>query len=250
MSSQGFLLDLDNYPYQNVWRLQRELVEKRAAGLVPDMLVIVEHEAVVTLGRRGNWDNIHRHDLPIYEIERGGDVTYHGPGQIVAYPIIKLDERNLSIHDYLRLLEKILIRTLSWFGVTGEVTCHQTGVWVGDMKIASIGIAISRWVTYHGFALNVNTDLKEFARINPCGLPPDSMTSLERLLNKNIELSCVRKIVVQEFEKVFRIHLESKDCTTVGQTLFDSPELLKDQLAEDWRRSTESTVSRIGGAKR
>ena len=245
MPSQGFLFDLDNCHYQNVWRLQRELVEKRTAGLIPDVLIMVEHEAVITLGRRGSWNNVHSHDLPIYKIERGGDVTYHGPGQIVAYPIIKLDERNLSIHDYLRLLEKVLIRTLNQFGVIGEATGHQTGVWVENMKIASIGVAISRWVTYHGFALNVNMDLKEFARINPCGLQPDSMISLRHLLNRDIELSAIRKIIVHEFEKAFQIHLESKDLTTINQASLGSQESLKDSLAEGWCRSTENTFSRI-----
>src|SRR4051794_1453305 len=164
------VIDLSRREYGEVWKLQQELVAQRQRDEIADTLVFVEHPEVITLGRRqtspGNV--VAPGDIPIFEIERGGDVTYHGPGQLVGYPIFKLDGDERDLHAYLRNLEEALIGVCGAVGLAGARKAGWTGVWIGDRKVASIGIAVRKWVTMHGFALNVATDLSRFAAINPC----------------------------------------------------------------------------------
>ena len=171
---------LGRMPYQQAWDLQHELVAAIAAGDAPDTLLLVEHDPVITLGRRrGSADNVlDAAGIPVLETERGGDVTYHGPGQLVGYPLLALRDGERDLHAYLRDLEGVLIDVLAARGLAAGRLPGQTGVWVQGRKLASVGVAVRRWVTYHGFALNVSTDLAPFGRMNPCGLPSSVMASM------------------------------------------------------------------------
>ena len=173
--------------YAEAFRLQRELVASRQRGVIPDQLVILEHPHTITLGRNGkrehllaSEDILRRAGISFQETDRGGDITYHGPGQIVGYPIVDLREWKRDVAAYVRAIEQVLIDTLADFGVAAERVAGLTGVWTGGRKIAAIGVHISRWVTSHGFALNVSTDLSYFQYIVPCGLtlPVTSMAEL------------------------------------------------------------------------
>ncbi len=180
------VLDLGVASYREVWARQLELVEARQSGAVPDTLLIVEHPHVFTLGRRREsaQNVLTPGDVEVIEIERGGDVTYHGPGQLVAYPIVMLQDDERDLHAFLRNLEEAVIVTCVHAGVTADREPGKTGVWTTDVsgarkKLCSMGIACRRWVTFHGLALNVATDLSYFARINPCGFEASVMTSLQ-----------------------------------------------------------------------
>ncbi len=179
--ARGLFIDLGRRGFAETWELQKRLVARRQEGALPDLLVTVEHDDVITLGRRaGARSNILETGMPVFEIERGGDATYHGPGQLVGYPIVALEGAERDLHAYLRALEDALIAVAAELGVHAERNPGLTGVWVGARKLASIGIAVRRWVTMHGFALNVSTDLARFAAIHPCGLDAAVMTSLAR----------------------------------------------------------------------
>jgi lipoate-protein ligase B len=201
------LLDLGTREYGEVWELQRQLVGQRQRDEIPDTLVLVEHPHVITLGRGTHKENILAPgDVPLFEIERGGDVTYHGPGQLVGYPILQLrepDERDL--HLYLRNLEEALLRTVGAFGISGERKDGWTGVWTGGgaRKLASIGVAVKKWVTLHGFALNVSTDLARFAAINPCGLEATTMGSMESVLGRSVSFDDVKREAALQMGAVF-----------------------------------------------
>jgi lipoate-protein ligase B len=200
------LLDLGTREFGEVWALQRELVAQRQRDEIPDTLILVEHPHVLTLGRGTHKENVLAPgDLPIFEIERGGDVTYHGPGQLVGYPIFLLREEERDLHVYLRNLEEALIRTVGRFGIAGERKQGWTGAWTagGERKLASIGVAVKRWVTLHGFALNVSTDLARFAAINPCGLEATIMASLQSVLDRPIPMAEVKAAAAAEMGAVF-----------------------------------------------
>jgi lipoyl(octanoyl) transferase len=173
--------------YGAAFDLQRQLVEQRKAGAIPDQLILLEHPHTITLGRNGRMENLlageetlSRAGIAFHPTDRGGDITYHGPGQIVGYPILDLREWKRDVVAYVRAVEQVLIDTLADFGIAAGRVPKLTGVWLGDRKIAAIGVHISRWVTSHGFALNVNTDLRYFQYIVPCGLtkPVTSMAEL------------------------------------------------------------------------
>lgn len=200
------LLDLGTREYGEVWELQRELVGKRQRDEIPDTLVLVEHPHVITLGRGTHKENVLAPgDVPLFEIERGGDVTYHGPGQLVGYPILLLRDPERDLHLYLRNLEEALLRTVGAFGIPGERKDGWTGVWTGGgaRKLASIGVAVKRWVTLHGFALNVSTDLARFAAINPCGLEATVMGSMESVLGRPISFEDVKREARLQMGAVF-----------------------------------------------
>src|SRR6478672_2834719 len=177
-------------PYGEALALQRALVEERKAGRVPDLLLLLRHPAVITLGVRGDGgrsnivatgERLSELGIDVFETGRGGDVTYHGPGQIVGYPIIDLKPDRCDVHRYVRDLEEVLIRAAADYGVIARRIEGLTGVWVGDAKLAAIGVRISRWITSHGFAFNLSTDLGFFDLIVPCGISDRSVTSLQRL---------------------------------------------------------------------
>lgn len=175
------LLDLGRRGFRDTWQLQLDTVAARQRGEAPDTLILVEHDpGVITLGRsRAARSNVLAPEgVEVVEIERGGDVTWHGPGQLVAYPIVLLGDGERDLHRFLRNLEEAIIRTAADLGVTAGREAGKTGVWIDGRKLASIGIACRRWVTFHGLALNVDPDLRQFARINPCGFDAAVMTSL------------------------------------------------------------------------
>lgn len=172
---------LGRLPYGEALELQRRLALDRIAGRIPDRLLLLEHPPVVTLGRTSQAAHVIQSDgVEVFEVERGGDVTYHGPGQLVGYPILDLTGYRRDLHWYLRTLEAALIQALATLGITADRRTGFTGVWTSGRKIASIGVHVKQWVTWHGFALNVSTDLQAFDRIVPCGIPGVEMTSVER----------------------------------------------------------------------
>ncbi|HEX5064401.1 MAG TPA: lipoyl(octanoyl) transferase LipB [Kofleriaceae bacterium] len=197
------VLDLGTADYREVWAKQLALVEARQIGQAPDTLIVVEHPHVFTLGRRRDSQQnvLAPGDVPVIEIERGGDVTYHGPGQLVAYPIVFLDGEERDLHKFLRNMEEAVIRTCARAGVTADREPGKTGVWttteLGRKKLCSMGIACRKWVTFHGLALNVTSDLSYFARINPCGFEASVMSSLDKLV-PGVDIAAVRRVLVEE----------------------------------------------------
>jgi lipoyl(octanoyl) transferase len=192
--------DLGVMPYATAWALQQELVAQRKQGAALDTLLLVEHPHVFTLGRNGHEENILRvpEGAEVHTTNRGGDVTYHGPGQLVGYPIFDLAAMGRrDIAWYMRALEGALIAAIAHFGIAGRRIPGLTGVWVGDNKIAAMGVHLSRWVTCHGFALNVDTDLAWFDCIVPCGIRDHGVTSLQRELGRALVISDVKEAVVE-----------------------------------------------------
>jgi lipoate-protein ligase B len=204
---EGYLLELGSRDYAEVWNLQRKLLELRVKKAIPDTLVLVEHPHVFTVGKGIAGDvPATVEGVPVFRIERGGQWTYHGPGQLVGYPILDLNARQRDIHMFLRNIEETIIRALAKFGITGE-RGEQTGVWVGRKKVASIGAAVRNWVSFHGFALNVNTDLNYFQMITPCGFPGSTMTSMKSLLGREMDFGLVKNEVLRSFKEVFQMRI-------------------------------------------
>lgn len=191
-------MDLGLRDYREAWELQLAWVAERQHGAIDDTLVLVEHPDVITLGRSAKTSNVlNPGAVPVIAIERGGDVTYHGPGQLVAYPIFLLREEERDLHRFLRSLEEAVIRTVGDFGIVGARCPGKTGVWTSPdvsaaRKLASIGVAVRRWVTLHGLALNVTTELSRFAAINPCGFDATVMTSMARELAAPVDMAAVK----------------------------------------------------------
>jgi lipoyl(octanoyl) transferase len=197
-------------PYAEAHELQQQLVEKRKRDEIPDQFLLLEHPHVITLGRAANGANVliddearARFGVELCETGRGGDVTYHGPGQLVGYPIIKLAPDRCDIRRYVRDLEEVLIRTAADFGIGAGRIEGWTGVWAGNEKLAAIGVRISRWVTMHGFALNITTDLNYFRLIVPCGIRNHGVTSLAKILGKEVELGAVTQQLNRRLGEVF-----------------------------------------------
>lgn len=196
--------------YSDAWDLQVDLVHQRAQGRISDQLLLLEHPHVFTLGRRGRTANVLSTDdeiaaagAQLIHSDRGGDVTYHGPGQLVGYPILYLDESERDVPRYVRRVEEVIIRTLADFDIQSGREPEFPGVWVGDEKICAIGVKISEWVTLHGFALNVCTDLGYFGHIVPCGIAGKGVTSMERLLSPAPSMDDVSERLLVRFGEVF-----------------------------------------------
>ena len=197
--------------YNSALDLQLRLVDKRINNQIPDTLILLEHPPTLTVGRRGNQQNLlvseeylAQKGIHFKEISRGGDITFHGPGQLVGYPIMDLQHLNKDVHQYLRLIEEFLILLLKDCGITAKQYKGVTGVWTHGKKVASIGIGVKRWVTYHGFALNINNDLSYFDMIIPCGLNNVEMTSLQKELNSNdIDIDSIYARLIDNFSKTF-----------------------------------------------
>lgn len=215
---------LGSVPYAEALELQRALVEERRAGRVDDVLLLVEHPHVLTVGVRGDGGRSHilvpsetldARGITVHETGRGGDVTYHGPGQIVGYPIVDLRPDRQDVHRYMRDLEEVLIRALSDVGVRGARIAGLTGIWIGSEKVAAIGVRISRWITSHGFALNVTTDLSYFDVIVPCGIPDRGVTSLERL-GCSASRSEVEERIVIRFCEIFERRPVRAEATAIA----------------------------------
>jgi lipoyl(octanoyl) transferase len=199
--------------YAEALALQEALLEARCAQSIPDTLLLLEHDPVITLGRGAKQEHVlasrellAQQGVALFETGRGGDVTYHGPGQLVGYPIIDLNPGRRDVHRYVRDLETVLIRTAADYGIQAGRVEGLTGVWVGDDKLAAIGVRIARWVTSHGFALNVSTNLDHFKLIVPCGIADRGVTSLERLLGRGLETTEVENRIIEHFSNVFDLN--------------------------------------------
>jgi lipoic acid synthetase len=214
MGKEMLLLNLGLEPYNRALDLQHRLVAARREGRIEDLLILLEHPPVITLGRRGDEGNIvasrellARLGIEVHRVERGGDVTYHGPGQLIGYPILDLRGHRQDVGWYMHSLEEVLIRALSDFGVEAGRLEGRIGVWIGDKNIAALGARIEEWITYHGFALNVSPDLSHFDLMIPCGLKEFGVTSMKEVLGQAPEVSEVRKSVVQRFSQVFGVEI-------------------------------------------
>lgn len=207
-------------PYPPACDWQRRLVQARKAGAIPDVLLFCEHPHVITLGRNGKRDNLRVNDrllaqqqVEFHHTDRGGDITYHGPGQIVGYPILDLADHRRDVRWYVEQLEEVMIRAAADFGVLAKRDAAHRGVWVatpaGDEKLAALGVHLSRWVTSHGFAFNVSTDLRYFDWIVPCGIAGSRATSLEKLLGRAMRNDEVRPRLIAHFAKVFGCELRN-----------------------------------------
>jgi lipoyl(octanoyl) transferase len=203
---------LGTVPYAEALTLQRELVEERRAGRVPDLLLLLQHPPVITLGVKGDGgrsnvlvtdERLAELGVEISETGRGGDVTYHGPGQIVGYPILDLKPDRCDVHRYVRDLEEVMIRVCADYGVSAGRITGLTGTWIGNEKVGAIGVRISRWITSHGFAFNVTTNLSDFQLIVPCGITDRGVTSLERATGRKLSIADVEDCVVAQFASVF-----------------------------------------------
>jgi len=240
MSRRALLIDLGRLSYEPAWTLQQAVWQQRRDGEIPDTLLLVEHPPVITLGKSGRIENLRvspaelkQRGVEFFRVERGGDITYHGPGQLVGYPVFRLEAALAGVRRFVNQVEQSLIAALAIWGIraqtgeslaqksgtvrkqgqspflrSGPVPAGYTGVWVGSDKIAALGIAVRRSVTYHGFTLNVNTDLTGFQLINPCGITDHGVTSLARLLGRRVPMSSVKHQVASCFEQVFDLEFE------------------------------------------
>jgi lipoate-protein ligase B len=246
MDRTGYILYLGLMDYGRAWDLQHLLWEKRVEGLLPDLLLFLEHPHVFTLGRRGNrshllvsQETLTQKEVSVFHIERGGDITYHGPGQLVVYPIFDLKGYGYRVVKYIDQLEEVIIRTLNAFGIDGKRDPLNRGVWVGKDKIASVGVAVKRWVSFHGLALNYETDLSYFDLINPCGLQGIKMTSMGKVLGMKISQDLLRERMGFHFEAVFGRPFEKKD---LGDLLTD---VSHDPVSQPSRADTVTAGNKI-----
>jgi len=228
------IVDLGWIGYAESWELQKRVVAARKAGAIADVLLLCEHPHVITLGRNGKRENLlasenvlRQKGVEFCETDRGGDITYHGPGQIVGYPILDLGAIRRDVHWYVRMLEDVMIRTTAEFGIVGERVAGKTGIWVrgdgadsgAEEKLGAIGVHISRWVTSHGFAYNVATDLRYFDLIVPCGIAERKATSLEKLLGRSVRKSEVALVLGKQFGEVFGLEMKQTGRKELFETL-------------------------------
>jgi lipoyl(octanoyl) transferase len=227
----GYRVDLGCMEYLRAWELQQSLARARSACGIPDLLLFCEHPPTYTMGRRTrpehlpvDREGLAREGIALHVVDRGGDITYHGPGQLVGYPIVSLEGKAGGPGRYLRNLEEVIIQALAAFGIQAGRLPGFTGVWVADAKIAAMGVKINaRRVATHGFALNVSLDLRPFERIIPCGIRDKEVTSMQKLLGAEVSWRDVQNRIAEAFERVFEIRLVS----------VDTADLLTDQRLED-----------------
>ncbi|UCC80041.1 MAG: lipoyl(octanoyl) transferase LipB [Candidatus Zixiibacteriota bacterium] len=208
-------VDLGRTDYKTAWDLQKKLVELRQKEEIPDVLLFTEHNPVITMGRASSAGNLlcspeelKKKNIELFEIERGGDVTFHGLGQLVIYPILDLNEHGRDLHRYLRNLEKTIIDVLKEYGIDAGAKEGLTGVWAGNHKLAAIGVAVSRWITYHGAALNINTDLDYFKLITPCGISEFPVGSIKSMIGDEVDPDEVKNRLEKSFANTFDFIIE------------------------------------------
>jgi lipoate-protein ligase B len=196
--------------YGEAWSLQKSLHHQRIEREISDVLLLLEHPPTITIGRSGDLNNVliskerlTREGISLFFIDRGGDVTYHGPGQLVGYPILDIRERGRDIHKYVHNLEEVILRTLRDFSIDADRDKRHPGVWINGDEIAAIGLSVKKWVSMHGFALNINTDLKYFSFIHPCGFSDRGATSMSKILGRNIPTEGVTKRLIYNFYNIF-----------------------------------------------
>ncbi|PYT50876.1 MAG: lipoyl(octanoyl) transferase [Acidobacteria bacterium] len=224
------MVDLGLMGYAEAWALQKRLVAARKANAIEDVLLLCEHPHVITQGRNGKREHLlasehvlQQKGVEFHATDRGGDITYHGPGQIVGYPILNLGAIRRDVVWYVRMLEEVMIRATLEFGITAERVEGKTGIWVryenAEEKVAAIGVHISRWVTSHGFAYNVSTDLRYFDLIVPCGIADSKATSLERLLGRSVRREEIAPRIAKHFGEVFGLELRESSKTELWEKL-------------------------------
>jgi lipoate-protein ligase B len=214
-----FCLEFDSMAYLQAWDLQQTLAAlRKEQRICSDVFMILEHPPVFTLGRRGMQKNLKvpetllkKANIALIRVERGGDITYHGPGQLIGYPVFNLHHARLSVVEYVRCLEEIMLRTVADWGITAERNSLNRGIWVGNHKLGSVGVAVRRGISFHGFALNVNTNLGPFEWINPCGLEGIGVTSMAGQLSRKVSIRKVRTAVKRHLEAVFKVKLVETD---------------------------------------
>lgn len=212
---KSLVYDLGKKNYAEAYELQRKFCRMRTEGAISDTLLLVEHPPTITLGKTGRLENIlvpmtrlRQEGIALFFTGRGGDVTYHGPGQMVVYPIVSLNERRKDVHRYVRDLEEVTIKTLRDFDITAERDGSHPGVWVDGRELAAIGLSIKNWVTMHGLALNVNPNLRHFTLINPCGLADRKATSMAEILGFEVPIGAVKRRFISHFSGVFETAVE------------------------------------------
>ena len=229
-----WLVDLGLIPYAQACELQQRLVEARKARAIPDVLLLCEHPHVITFGRNAKRQHLlasqqllAQMNAELHPTNRGGDITYHGPGQIVGYPIIDLTEHRRDVRWYVEQLEEVMIRTTADFGIAAHRVEGQHGVWIdlpaGEEKLGAIGVHLSRWVTSHGFAYNVSTDLRYFDLIVPCGITDKRVTSLERALGRDVSIEEVRDRTIAHFAAVFGVDIKRINNGVLTEALRNAP---------------------------
>jgi lipoate-protein ligase B len=220
-------IEFERLDYRKAWTLQEKIVLARRAGVLQnDIVLLLEHPSVFTLGRRGGRDCmlvtdafLKKAGIQIIQVERGGNITYHGPGQIVAYPIVDLQTARIKVVDFVKRLEEVMLRTAEYWGIAAGRNDVNRGVWVGPKKMGSIGIAVRRGISFHGLALNVQTDLTPFSWIQPCGMQDVGMTSMQQECAHTLSTKRVRGVLKKQFEAVFGIHLIQTDPTDLNTIL-------------------------------
>ena len=220
-------IQLPAIEYSEAWDLQVNLVAARKDKIInTNIILLLEHPPVFTLGRRGSLKNqkvsksfLESQGIPIIQVERGGDITYHGPGQLVVYPIVDLRASRWSVVEFVEALEEVMIRTLMDWGIKAERNPKNRGVWVGPSKIGSIGIAVRRSISFHGLALNVNTELEPFSWVHPCGLQGVRMTSMKEILGKEIAMEDVRRAAATHIQEIFHVQMEPKTLNEIRDLL-------------------------------
>ncbi len=213
----GWHLALGRVDYEKVLEWQHGLVGLRESGLARDTIITVEHPEVVTVGKDGHAENYCNLPSPPIPVERGGDVTWHGPGQLVVYYIFNLSRRGRDLHRFLDDIQTGIIRTLAEYGIEASKGKENTGVWVGELKIASIGVAVRHWISFHGSAINLNTDLSRFSQIQPCGLAPGVMTSTEKILGRQIDLGEFADKLILHYRQVFGTEFTPVELETLAE---------------------------------
>jgi lipoate-protein ligase B len=220
---------LGRVAYRTAHHLQADLLARRIKGDIGDTLLLLEHPPTITVGKSGSADNIlaspaelRGKGINLFFVDRGGDVTYHGPGQLVGYPILDLKDKGRDLHRYVHDLEEVLIGTLADFGIRSGRDRSHRGVWVEDREIAAIGLRVSKWVTWHGFALNINADLAPFSLINPCGFADRGATSMAALLGRELDAAAVTERLLARFAEVFQLRLEAGSDGFIASVLNDT----------------------------
>lgn len=227
IDSPCLLVDLPLTEYRKAWELQQAIVNAKTEGtLANDVILVLEHPPVYTLGRRGGIENLcvsedrlAQEGIDVVSIERGGDITYHGPGQLVAYPLLDIRRARMGITDIVNALEAVMINTAAVFGVKAERNPLNRGVWIGNAKLGSIGIAVRKDITFHGMALNVNLDLTHFSWINPCGLKNVGMTSLKAAVGDFVDMQVARRTLQKNMQTILGVALEPTDPETLASRI-------------------------------
>ncbi|MDD3364003.1 MAG: lipoyl(octanoyl) transferase LipB [Syntrophomonas sp.] len=229
MTRKGYCLELGTEEYGKIFKLQKSLNYARRHGTIPDIVIFLEHHPCFTVGRRGGFEHILVNDqfleqqgIRIYETDRGGDITYHGPGQLVCYPILNLNGFGRDVHLYAHQMETTLIRTLASFGIEAGRKEEYPGVWAGEAKIGAEGIGVQHWVTMHGVSLNVCPDLRHFSFIVPCGISTLGVTSMEKILDYPVDIALVRREMRSQLSQVFDLVLEDISIEKVKEMVADA----------------------------